>query len=347
MRELFELRLRLSLRPDRSLDSVNMLARRALQATRPTGELTARSLRLQLRSTTWSREAASSSLLASPSCCSPTASFSSTSAAQESKAKRKSRLTKKAHMDRKATLVRQHALSQPDPVLGYPRPSAQEQSIWDTSLLKSVLLDRSEVWGETVKVVAGETSARTTGGGDSAEEALQASSGAYTPTHYNFRLSPSEAQQLSSTLPAVSSLLPLLGSDISSAPVIGRRVQQAQEEEKEKRDKLMRVVDLRNASSKGIEVENKRRIVEAFGRVPGDTGSPEVQGGSFAVSLSPLVPLTPSALLSRHHHLPHPLPPRPPPIQAARHPQPSPPPLTHPTARQDPQVPAISLCAPV
>ena len=41
---------------------------------------------------------------------------------------------------------------------------------------------------------------------------------------------------------------------------------------------LMRIVDLRNADSKGIDVENTRRIVETFGRVPGDTASPEVQG---------------------------------------------------------------------
>lgn len=40
---------------------------------------------------------------------------------------------------------------------------------------------------------------------------------------------------------------------------------------------LSKILDLRNANSMGIRNENVRRIMDTFGREPGDTGSPEVQ----------------------------------------------------------------------
>lgn len=47
---------------------------------------------------------------------------------------------------------------------------------------------------------------------------------------------------------------------------------------RERANRLARLVDLRNASAKGVMHENRRRIVEAFGRDGKDTGRPEVQG---------------------------------------------------------------------
>jgi small subunit ribosomal protein S15 len=175
-------------------------------------------------------------------------------------------------LEKKASLLRSHALSQPDPVLGYP---TGKDSLWSNSLLKSVLLDRQEVWGETVKVVSGETSARTTGGGEGEEVLLEGKS--YVPKHFNFGLTEEQAHQLVEVLPAVSSIRSL-GEGLSTTAVVQQRVEKAEKLEGEKRDKLMRIVDLRNAGSKGIEVENTRRIVKAFGTTEGDTGSPEVQG---------------------------------------------------------------------
>ncbi|ORY53986.1 hypothetical protein BCR35DRAFT_310486 [Leucosporidium creatinivorum] len=213
---------------------------------------------------------ASSSSLLVP-CSSSAASFSSSAISNETKAKRKSRLTKKAHMDRKASLVRQHEQTKPDAILGYPRssPSAAETNAWDTSLLKSVLLDRNEIW------------ARTTGGSAQDQQqflsGLPGSNSSYLPKHYNFGLNADTASLLTETLPAVSSMRSILGSDISNDTIRETRVEIAEKEEMEKRQRLLRIMDLRNAGAKGIEVENTRRIVEAFGRKEGDTGSPEVQ----------------------------------------------------------------------
>lgn len=269
-----------------------MLARRALQSTRPQGNqfycllcysfLLTHPLAVPLlpavaasSPTTW----ASSSGSGSPTA---TACFSSSAVSNESKAKRKSRLTKKAHMDRKASLLRQHEQTKPDAVLGYPRANNSESNAWDTSLLKSVLLDRNEIWGETIKVVAGETAARTTGGSPQDQQQFLSNApgtnSSYLPQHYNFGLNADTASLLTETLPAVSSMRSILGGEVSNDTIREKRVENAEKEEAEKRERLLRIVDLRNAGAKGIEVENTRRIVEAFGRKEGDTGSPEVQG---------------------------------------------------------------------
>ncbi len=50
-----------------------------------------------------------------------------------------------------------------------------------------------------------------------------------------------------------------------------------QSEESANKEALARILDLRNASGKGIQVENIRRIIAHFGGPTNDTGSPEVQ----------------------------------------------------------------------
>lgn len=213
-------------------------------------------------------------------------------------------------MDRKASLVRQHEQTKPDPVLGYPRSNAAEANTWDTSLLKSVLLDRNEIWGETIKVVAGESAARTTGGSAQDQQQFLASSPGgnsnYLPKHYNFGLNEDTAALLTETLPAVSSMRSILGGEVSTDTIREARVESAEKEEQEKRERLLRIIDLRNAGAKGIEVENTRRIVAAFGRKEGDTASPEVQG-AFCDTPSPSYDLiTDAALLLAPIHLPPP-----------------------------------------
>lgn len=183
----------------------------------------------------------------------------------ESKARRKARLTRKAHQDKKLAQHRLDEQTKPDPILGYSRDqrgqfSAQaEDEVWNKSLLKQVILDREAVWS-TPAPTPGEP---------------------YTPTHLNFRLQEGDLELLSNTLPAVSSLRTLLGVPLSNASIADRRAAQSEVIEADKREKLMRIIDLRNADSKGIDVENKRRIARAFsrdGQTETDTGLPEVQG---------------------------------------------------------------------
>jgi small subunit ribosomal protein S15 len=58
--------------------------------------------------------------------------------------------------------------------------------------------------------------------------------------------------------------------------------EQAAQEQKKRSEMMHRILDLRNASKKGIEVTNRQRVIDEFGRKePGkgtDTGSSEVQG---------------------------------------------------------------------
>lgn len=130
--------------------------------------------------------------------------------------------------------------------------------------MKKILLNKEQVWG---KVVKGEGETRLEEEGQQQDKV------------YNFGLDRDTAQQLSTVLPATAALRSTLGDGKTSVDsVMLSRFEQATEIEEQKRDTLMRIIDLRNADSKGIEVENTRRIVENFGRSPGDTASPEVQG---------------------------------------------------------------------
>lgn len=195
--------------------------------------------------------------------------FSVSAPAGESRGKRKTRLVRKANLDKKAQLVRQHEQSRPDPVLGYAQGN---QELWDKSLLKQILLRREDVW-------AGKGGAGSEGEGTAASSS--SSKEHYTPQLFNFGLTAETAHQLSDLLPPTAALRSTLGDQATSVgSVMVSRFEDATRAEQDKRDTLMRIVDLRNADSKGIEVENTRRIVEAFGRVPGDTASPEVQGAS-------------------------------------------------------------------
>ena len=203
----------------------------------------------------------SSSTLPSPSLPSPvpssTRAFSSTPSTSESRARRKTRLVRKANLEKKVQLVRQTEQSRPDPVFGYAKG---HESLWEKSLLKKILLDKEQVWGKVVK-----------GEGEEAGEGRD--------KLYNFGLDRETAHQLSTVLPATAALRSTLGDGQTSVDsVMLNRFEKATVLEEQKKDTLMRIVDLRNADSKGIDVENTRRIVETFGRVPGDTASPEVQG---------------------------------------------------------------------
>lgn len=217
----------------------------------------------------------SSSATVGASCSAPSASFSTSSTTQaESKARRKARLTRKAHQDKKLALRRTDEQTRPDPVLGYPREQGGQFSptstdataaAWDNSLLKRVVVDRETIWNSPAPPapVPGITTEP------------------YVPSHLNFNLSAQDAELLSSTLPAVSSLRTLLGASPANAAIAERRAEKSEVIEADKRDKIMRIIDLRNADSKGIDVENRRRIAKAFsadGETETDTGRPEVQG---------------------------------------------------------------------
>lgn len=188
-------------------------------------------------------------------------------------------MTRKTNLEKKVQLVQALESSKPDPIMGYAKGN---EGLWETCLLKSVLLDRSAVWGETVSLLPGEgtragAASMETGGKEG--NSLRGSEGEYVPQYFNFGLDRAAATQLVSDLPAISAMSDFLteGATLDDA-LVRNKADAAQAREVEKRNRLVRLIDLRNSGSKGIEVENRRRIIRAFGRAQGDTGSPEVQG---------------------------------------------------------------------
>ncbi|BGP29293.1 hypothetical protein JCM10296v2_001031 [Rhodotorula toruloides] len=262
-----------------------MLARIALQTARAPFAATASSSLLPLASTS-----------SAPAAALPAHArlFSSTAPAGENKAKRKARMTRKANLDKKAAIRRELEESRPDPVLGYQRGN---DHLWENCLLNKVTIKREDVWGEIIPVedsgaaaaaAAAEAEAAKAGeGGAKDGAAAQAQRREpYVPKYFNFGLDAEMVQQLSDTLPATSALKSTLGDKATSVDaVLLSRFEEANALEAQKRDQLMRILDLRNADSKGIESYNKRQIVKMFGRAEADTGSPEVQAAILTLRI--------------------------------------------------------------
>ncbi|KAI5474846.1 hypothetical protein MNV49_002350 [Pseudohyphozyma bogoriensis] len=231
------------------------------------------------------RPPASSHLPTASSSLVPISQFSTTAPTSESKKRRKSRLTLKNHLLKKSSALQAFVAATPDPVLGYGKG---KEELWEKSLLKSVLLRREDVWGETVERVeeADELSV-------SAANKLRkkrAAEGLDEPEHYNFGLTEEEVKLLTKDLPEVNAtrIFSEGPADSVYTSLAEEKYESAIEQEQAKMERLRRIVDLKNADSKGIEAENRRRIFKAFGRKEGDTGSPEVQAALMTAQIRSL-----------------------------------------------------------
>jgi hypothetical protein len=183
-------------------------------------------------------------------------SFSATAPASiVSKRKRAARLRKKKNLERQATLRAEEAAKKPSFALGHPKT---DDSVWRSSALAKILIDKKAVWsGETTGLL-------------------------------NFGIPREASELLFEKLPAVSAQRGFLKQSdgaIAFEPRVMEEAEKAEEEEVTKADQLKRIVDLRNANSDGIAVENRRRVIETFARSERDTASPEVVGESGLVSL--------------------------------------------------------------
>ncbi|KAM0752270.1 hypothetical protein T439DRAFT_312402 [Meredithblackwellia eburnea MCA 4105] len=228
--------------------------------------------------------------------------FSQSATTNESKAKRKSRLVRKNHLEHKQQIATQLKLQQPNPVTGAAKSNDQ---LWQNSKLKNVLLDRQQVWGNTVSVLSGETSSSSSSSStsistteqesqetresDSADNASEFQLIEPTlPTHLNFGLDPAIIKDFSTNFPLVATSA-AIGPHLSATHLLAKRFSEASGKELEKRNSMLRVLDLRNANAKGIEVENTRRIIKAFGEHEGDSGRPEVQAAIITARIHNLL----------------------------------------------------------
>lgn len=130
-----------------------------------------------------------------------------------------------------------------------------------------------------------------------------------SPEHYLPGLTRSDQNLLFGALP--ESVTSILHSDLvvhsqgqgQGQSQIGKSLDSASKEieaQEAQVETMKRILDLRNASRQGIEVVNRARIVEEFGR--GQSGSSEVQGGWFvSQSFDPLKNSVNPGLISTEH----------------------------------------------
>ena len=219
-------------------------------------------------------------------------SFSTSSVVSESRKKRTARLKRKSNLDQRLLKVRMLEASKPDVVLGHQSSPAGQQ-VWERSELAKIVLNKESVWGvkedrrgNLVSISNEEEVAAAKNVFDAAAARDARKLGG--PVRLNFGLDAQDRQLLFQDLPQVMvkdrildswNLGTLVRGTANQADVAAFESEYAkvQAEEASNKEGLARILDLRNASGKGIQVENIRRIIQHFGGPKRDTGSPEVQ----------------------------------------------------------------------
>ncbi|WFD35656.1 hypothetical protein MCUN1_002514 [Malassezia cuniculi] len=214
----------------------------------------------------------------------------------ESKRKRAARLRRNANLAQRDVKQRLFEMSRPDPVLGH-QLTAEGEALWKNSELAKLILSKGEVWGVEEDRRGRLVSVEPKEHPDDATVDAEAAIGG--PRRLNFGLDADARRTLFQSLPRVMVEDRILDSpNINSLHSEGIEAVAAEQNELEAEQErsvetLSRILDLRNASGKGIQVENTRRIIAHFGaRDDGrgiDTGSPEVQAAVFTYRIRNLV----------------------------------------------------------
>jgi small subunit ribosomal protein S15 len=158
--------------------------------------------------------------------------------------------------------------------------NAQEGSKWDRSLLRKVVLDREAVWYSQPpqydqNVVAEDDTTTTTFPLSNRPDRFAQGLTSETDLALLFKHLP-EAGLARATY--------LEGSSSTTAQDLARRAAEETPAQAQSSEQLMRVLDLRNADSRGIRTMNVRRIVEVFGGpVEAATEGERLDTGSSAV----------------------------------------------------------------
>jgi hypothetical protein len=198
--------------------------------------------------------------------------FSTTSPASASKTRILAKRKKAAHLAKRAALSAEVNAGRPDPVLGYvvstagpsrssaSTSAAPSSSPWDGCRLQRILLRPEAIYAIPPPDYSVDQS----------------------PLHHLPGLSQTDKDILFGAVPHASTELAFAGAADESNPQQLALGEQAAQEQKKRSEMMHRILDLRNASKRGIEVTNRQRVIDEFGRKePGkgtDTGSSEVQG---------------------------------------------------------------------
>lgn len=214
----------------------------------------------------------------------------------ESLAKRRDRSRRLGARRQQARLELRQAA--PDPVLGY---RSGNEAYWLQSELRKLILDREEVWA------SGAASASTVSAPELSSGLVGAAPTAHrlesSPVHLNWSLTEEDRLLLERDLdqvetqvdalrrsqPQLDSARPRDSAQASprrvASTAIGNDDRTQTEVRDEKRDQLLRIIDLRNGDSGAVHGATVRRICQAFGRLDPstgrmDTGSAEVQSAT-------------------------------------------------------------------
>jgi small subunit ribosomal protein S15 len=192
-------------------------------------------------------------------------SFHITSPLNETYKTRKARVVKKKNITKQQTINRSNETDRPDSILGHSK-TPEGEKLWAESELCNLLLTPEKILADRPRDIP------TASGSISVSQ------------HLNFGIKPQEEELIFQTLPDVTSQQAFFGimrtQYDSENEVHVRTFQEAEAKAKISAIHLSRLTDLRNASTAGIAVENRRRCVEAFSSPdkPNDTGRSEVQG---------------------------------------------------------------------
>ncbi|KAK4685518.1 hypothetical protein P7C73_g4629, partial [Tremellales sp. Uapishka_1] len=186
--------------------------------------------------------------------------FHVTSSLGESRIKVQAR-RKKAKVQAKRAEVEQADLAnKPDPILGFvnskagpSRTRSDASTPWDRSRLKKTLIRPEDLWYSPVPAYA--EGAR--------------------PTHFLPGLNTADERLLFGALPHVATALKYDPDNKLSFDHLQTQTKQS--------EMVMRILDLRNASKRGIETVNRQRVIQEFGNGGDsvgkvDCGSSQVQG---------------------------------------------------------------------
>lgn len=207
----------------------------------------------------------------------PARSFSTSAVNFVSKRKQTSRLKKKQNIARKQSFVDAESSNLPSPALGY---AAGEEDIWTKSELARITLTAQQVYNNEGGVSGRASLSEITGVPDDPTDAFP---GIEIPKLLNTPMSNEDLMTMFKTLPSLSAQrkanFSTLQSDVDIETIV--------ENERQKLETFSRLIDLRNASAKGIMLENIRRCISAFGDgyVNSNTSQPSHQGDSGKIEV--------------------------------------------------------------
>lgn len=198
-------------------------------------------------------------------------SFHLTASLNETYKSRKARADKKKNIQKQQLKEQGSSKARPNPVLGHSN-TPEGQKLWENSDLCKILLTESQL------LEAQNRSLHTAANSIPVSE------------HLNFGIKTQEEELIFQTLPEVAAQQAFFlntGAEYDGTASHIEKLQECESKATINAIHLARLADLRNASTTGIAVENRRRCVEAFSLPgkPNDTGRPEVQAAILTAQI--------------------------------------------------------------